>query len=517
MALRIYDTLTREKREFAPVAPGRVGDVRLRHDRPGQAARRPHPRRRSSGDLMRRYLEHLGFEVTYVYNFTDVDDKIIERANAGGPRRITAVSERNIDAYLRYADLHNILPRDALPARDAAHPRDPRPDRAADRRRATPTRRAATSTSRCARRPTTESSRAATSTTCARATRIEVGEAKRDPLDFALWKGAKPGEPAWESPWGPGRPGWHIECSAMSMKYLGRALRHPRRRAGPDLPAPRERDRPVRSRRPDEPFANFWTENGMVNLGGEKMSKSTGTLFFIEDIAAERRPRGGALLPALDPLPEPDRVQPRAAERGGGRLPAAPLAARARRCLEHFGLGGGTRAGARRGRGTRPSGSSSRRWTTTSTAPRPSATCSTCPATSIGRSTRGSGPRPRPGRPSLPAREGSWACSGRPPGRGLGRPPSWSLVERREQARRSRDWKEADALRERLWRSGRRGRGRPGGPSSSDVIRRRRCRRPRLGKPYSPGGRFLTGLWDPRPVRADSNPTSPLTFLDIGD
>jgi cysteinyl-tRNA synthetase len=119
--------------------------------------------------------------------------------------------------------------------------------------------------------------------------RIEVGEAKKDPLDFALWKGAKPGEPAWESPWGPGRPGWHIECSAMSMKYLGETFDI--HGGGQDLIFPHHENEIAQSESATgKTFANFWTENGMVNLGGEKMSKSTGKLFFIEDIAAQFDP-----------------------------------------------------------------------------------------------------------------------------------------------------------------------------------------------------------------------------------
>jgi cysteinyl-tRNA synthetase len=119
--------------------------------------------------------------------------------------------------------------------------------------------------------------------------RIEPGEAKRDPLDFALWKGSKPGEPAWESPWGPGRPGWHIECSAMAMKYLGDTFDI--HGGGQDLIFPHHENEIAQSESATgKPFANFWCENGMVNLGGEKMSKSTGNLFFIEDIAAQVDP-----------------------------------------------------------------------------------------------------------------------------------------------------------------------------------------------------------------------------------
>jgi len=114
-------------------------------------------------------------------------------------------------------------------------------------------------------------------------------EAKRDPLDFALWKGSKPGEPAWDSPWGPGRPGWHIECSAMAMKYLGETFDI--HGGGQDLIFPHHENEIAQSEgATGRPFANFWTENGMVNLGGEKMSKSTGNLFFTDDILAQADP-----------------------------------------------------------------------------------------------------------------------------------------------------------------------------------------------------------------------------------
>ena len=120
--------------------------------------------------------------------------------------------------------------------------------------------------------------------------RVDVDERKRDPLDFALWKAAKPGEPSWPSPWGPGRPGWHIECSAMAMKYLGEHARPPRRRARTSSsPTTRTRSpspRPPRAR----PFARYWIHNGFVNLGAEKMSKSLGNTLTIEAIVTRHDP-----------------------------------------------------------------------------------------------------------------------------------------------------------------------------------------------------------------------------------
>jgi cysteinyl-tRNA synthetase len=286
VALRIYDTLTREKREFVPVRPGHVGMYVC-----GMTVQnKPHVghiRASLSGEVMRRYLEFLGHEVTYVYNFTDVDDKIIERANAEGVK-YESVSERNIDAYLEFADQHNIL-------RATHYPRATRhiPEMHAMIARLIENGHAYAAGGdvyfdvRSKRDYGKLSGRRVDE--LREGYRIEPGEAKRDPLDFALWKGAKPGEPAWESPWGPGRPGWHIECSAMAMKYLGETFDI--HGGGQDLIFPHHENEIAQSESfSGAPFANFWSENGMVNLGGEKMSKSTGNLFFIEDIVKQVDP-----------------------------------------------------------------------------------------------------------------------------------------------------------------------------------------------------------------------------------
>jgi cysteinyl-tRNA synthetase len=286
LALRIYDTLTREKREFVPVNPGKAGMYVC-----GMTVQsKPHVghiRASLSGEVMRRYLEHLGYEVTYVYNFTDVDDKIIARANQEGIDFGT-VSERNIEAYLHFADLHNIL-------RATVYPRATRHidemfaimRTLIEKGHAYP---AAGDVYYRVRSKTDYGKLSGRNVDDMRSgARIEPGEAKEDPLDFALWKGAKPGEPAWESPWGPGRPGWHIECSAMAMKYLGETFDI--HGGGQDLIFPHHENEIAQSEAATgKPLSQFWTENGMVNLGGEKMSKSTGKLFLIEDIAAQFEP-----------------------------------------------------------------------------------------------------------------------------------------------------------------------------------------------------------------------------------
>ncbi len=286
MGLRIYDTMQGEKREFVPVSAGHAGMYvcgMTVQDKPHVG----HIRASLSGDLMRRYLLHLGLNVTYVYNFTDVDDKIIDRANREGLDYAT-VSDRNIDAYLRFADRHNIM-------RATHYPRATKHIPEIHALIATLIERGFAYPAHGdvyfeVRKKADYGKLSGRSVDDMRSgSRIEVDEAKRDPLDFALWKGAKPGEPAWESPWGPGRPGWHIECSAMAMKYLGE--RFDIHGGGQDLIFPHHENEIAQSEAvTNQPLANFWAENGMVNLGGEKMSKSTGKLFFIEDIAAQADP-----------------------------------------------------------------------------------------------------------------------------------------------------------------------------------------------------------------------------------
>jgi cysteinyl-tRNA synthetase len=286
MGLRIYDTLKGEKREFTPVTPGRVGMYvcgMTVQEKPHVG----HIRSSLSGDVMRRYLLHQGYDVTYVYNFTDIDDRIIERANREG-LGFEAVSERNIQAYLRYAELHNVMRATHYPRATAHIAEILELIRALiERGFAYP---AGGDVYFEVRKKSDYGKLSGRSVDDMRSgARIEVGEAKRDPLDFALWKGAKPGEPSWESPWGPGRPGWHIECSAMSMKYLGETFDI--HGGGQDLIFPHHENEIAQSEAATgKPFANYWTENGMVNLGGEKMSKSTGNLFFIEDIARQVDP-----------------------------------------------------------------------------------------------------------------------------------------------------------------------------------------------------------------------------------
>jgi len=286
MSLRLYDTLTHEKRPFTSVVPGQAGMYvcgMTVQDKPHVG----HIRSSIVGDTVRRWLTHLGYKVTYIYNFTDVDDKIIGRANEEG-LTFKEVAERNIAAYLRYADLHNIERASVYPRATEHIPEmltligtlvDKGYAYAAGGDVFYEVRKDATYGKLSGRNVDDMRS----------GSRIEVDEAKRDALDFALWKGAKPGEPAWETPYGPGRPGWHIECSAMSMKYLGETLDI--HGGGQDLIFPHHENEIAQSEAANGvPFAQYWVHNGMVNLSGEKMSKSAKLYFLIEDIVADFEP-----------------------------------------------------------------------------------------------------------------------------------------------------------------------------------------------------------------------------------
>ncbi len=283
MPIRIYDTLTGEKKEFVPVKPGHVGMYvcgMTVQDVPHVG----HMRSSIVGDVIRRYLAWKGFEVTFVYNFTDVDDKIIEKAAAEGIP-YAELARRNEDKYRKYSGLLNIMPATHHP-RATEHIEEilaiigtlieqghayhvPGADvyyrvRTFD------------TYGKLSKKRLDDLQSGA---------RIGVDERKDDPLDFVLWKAAKPGEPAWDSPWGPGRPGWHIECSAMSQKYLGATFDI--HGGGQDLIFPHHENEIAQSEAANHaPFVNYWVHNGWVTLGGEKMSKSTKLFRSIEEIAA---------------------------------------------------------------------------------------------------------------------------------------------------------------------------------------------------------------------------------------
>ncbi|HSG27337.1 MAG TPA: cysteine--tRNA ligase [Candidatus Krumholzibacterium sp.] len=283
MTLKVYDTLRRKKDEFQPVHEGRVGIYfcgMTVQDKPHMG----HMLAFVAGDMIKRYLRFKGYEVTYLQNFTDIDDKIIEKANEEGVE-YSVVAERNIAEYFKYEKELNISPATIYP-RATEHMDDiiALVRRLVDKGLAYPSGgdvyyrvRSCSFYGKLSGRRIDELQSGA---------RIEVEEQKEDPLDFTLWKGAKEGEPAWESPWGRGRPGWHIECSAMSMKYLGDTL--DMHGGGLDLIFPHHENEIAQSESATgATYVRYWMHNGLLNLQGEKMSKSTGHFFSIEDIVRE--------------------------------------------------------------------------------------------------------------------------------------------------------------------------------------------------------------------------------------
>jgi cysteinyl-tRNA synthetase len=283
MALRVYDTLKQKKTDFEPIHPGKVGMYvcgMTVQDKPHMG----HMLAFVSGDMIRRYLEYLGYEVAYVQNFTDIDDKIIDRANQEGVD-YRVVVERNIEAYHRIARAVNIKPATLYPYATQHIPEIiamvslliERGNAYAAGGDVYFRVRTKKDYGKLSKRDIDDLISGA---------RVEVGENKEDPLDFALWKASKPGEPAWDSPWGPGRPGWHIECSAMATKYLGATLDF--HGGGEDLIFPHHENELAQSEcATGKEFVRHWMHNGLLNLRGQKMSKSTGHFFGMEDVLKE--------------------------------------------------------------------------------------------------------------------------------------------------------------------------------------------------------------------------------------
>jgi len=283
MPLKIYDTLRSGKFEFEPLEDKKVGMYfcgMTVQDKPHMG----HMLAFVAGDMIRRYLEFKGYEVVYVQNFTDIDDKIIEKAKEEGCD-YREVAERNMKAYFESAKALNIREASYYPRatehieeiialikklEERGHAYQAGGD-VYFRVRTFP------GYGKLSKRKIDDLMSGA---------RIAVGEAKEDPLDFALWKASEEPEPGWDSPWGRGRPGWHIECSAMSMKYLGETL--DLHGGGEDLIFPHHENELAQSEgATGKEFVRFWLHNGLLNLKGEKMSKSTGHFFAMEDVLEE--------------------------------------------------------------------------------------------------------------------------------------------------------------------------------------------------------------------------------------
>lgn len=281
--MKVYNTLTRQKEEFVPQQEGKVkmyvcGPTVYDYIHIGNA--RPYV----VFDTVRRYLEYKGYDVTYVQNFTDVDDKIIKRGHEEG---ITPeeVANKYIDEYFVDADGLGIKRADVHPRvtdniqqiidfvkdlEDKGYAYEVNGDVYFDTKKFE-------GYGKLSKQNQDELEAGA---------RIEVNGQKRHPMDFVLWKSKKEGEPGWNSPWGEGRPGWHIECSVMSNRYLGEAIDI--HAGGQDLAFPHHENEIAQSEaRSGKTFSNYWVHNGYININNEKMSKSKGNFFTVRDISKQ--------------------------------------------------------------------------------------------------------------------------------------------------------------------------------------------------------------------------------------
>ncbi len=277
MTLRLYDTGTRQVREFTPLVPGQATIYLC-----GATVQAPphigHVRSAVAFDVVRRWLSAAGLDVIFCRNVTDIDDKIIKvAADEGVPWwRVAARNQRLFDDA--YAVLGCLPP--TIDPRATGHV----PEMIVLMRRLIEAGHAYAADGDVyfsVRSFPSYGSLSGQDPSAMQQGETDV-ENKRDPLDFALWKHKKPGEPAWETPWGEGRPGWHLECSAMSTKYLGAAFDI--HGGGLDLLFPHHENEQAQSRAAGDAFANFWVHNGLVTLGGDKMSKSLGNTLSIEHL-----------------------------------------------------------------------------------------------------------------------------------------------------------------------------------------------------------------------------------------
>ncbi|PYN35343.1 MAG: cysteine--tRNA ligase [Candidatus Rokuibacteriota bacterium] len=286
MSVKVYNTMTRSKEEFTPRSPGHVR-IYVCGVTVYDLSHVGHARSAMVFDVIQRYLRFKGYRVTFVRNFTDVDDRIIRRANAEGVPA-AELSERYIQAFREDMAAIGVAPADVEP-KATEHI----PEMIALIERLVAKGFAYTvngdvyfeirrfrAYGRLSGKNLDELLAGA---------RVEVDERKRDPRDFALWKSAKPGEPAWPSPWGPGRPGWHVECSAMATKYLGESFDV--HGGGEDLIFPHHECEIAQSEADTgRPLARYWLHNGMVNFGAEKMSKSLGNVLTIREFVKRHAP-----------------------------------------------------------------------------------------------------------------------------------------------------------------------------------------------------------------------------------
>ena len=279
--MKVYNTLTRKKEELVPITPDEIkmyacGPTVYNYIHIGNA------RPLCIFDILRRYLEYRGYKVKFVQNFTDIDDKIIRRANEEHVD-FSEISERYIKEFWTDADGLNVRHATINPKAtenidaiiqiistliEKGYAYEAQGDVYFSTEKFK-------DYGKLSHQPLEDLEAGA---------RIMVGEVKREPMDFAVWKAAKPGEPAWDSPWGKGRPGWHIECSAMNWRYLGDTIDI--HCGGQDLIFPHHENEIAQSECfTGKPFAHYWMHNGYINVDNVKMSKSLGNFFTVRDVA----------------------------------------------------------------------------------------------------------------------------------------------------------------------------------------------------------------------------------------
>lgn len=278
--MKVYNTLTRQKEEFVPLEPGKVkmyvcGPTVYDYIHIGNA--RPYV----IFDTIRRYMEYKGYEVNYVQNFTDVDDKIIKKANAEGVDS-KVISERYIEEAKKDAEGLNVEPATKNPKVTEEM------DEIIEMIKTLIEKGYAYEVNGSVFYDTKSFAdygklSGKNIDDLEAGARIAVDESKKNPMDFVLWKPKKDGEPYWESPWGQGRPGWHIECSVMAKKYLGDTIDI--HAGGEDLIFPHHENEIAQSEAANgKPFAKYWLHNGFINVDNKKMSKSLGNFFTLREI-----------------------------------------------------------------------------------------------------------------------------------------------------------------------------------------------------------------------------------------
>jgi cysteinyl-tRNA synthetase len=292
--LRVYDTAARAKVDFVPREPGRVS-MYVCGPTPYDAPHLGHGRKEIVFDTIRRYLEWTGLQVTYVSNVTDIDDNIINRAQRDQTTEPELAAKYEAEFKTQFDRLNIKPPTEAPRATEWIEPMQALIAQLIEKGHAYVIEGEGVyfqvdslpEYGSLSHRTVDELLESA-------GARVDVDERKRSPVDFALWKAAKAGEPSWDSPWGPGRPGWHIECSAMALEILGEGFDI--HGGGSDLVFPHHENEIAQAVAAEHVFARHWLHNGMLNINGEKMSKSLGNFTTLADVLDQYDPRAFRML-----------------------------------------------------------------------------------------------------------------------------------------------------------------------------------------------------------------------------